>query len=91
MKKTFYLLSGITAAMFTTSCKKDYTCKCVNTYTYSYNGIPAGSDSEVDEFTIKEASKHAAKSNCLSMEAEQTYSYGTYTYSYKIERSCELK
>jgi len=88
MKKIFYLFSGIATVVFSSSCKKDYTCRC--TTTYSYNGITS-TDAEVNEITIKDASKHAAKANCLS--TEQTYSYAYYgtTYTYTYNRDCELK
>ena len=88
MKKTIYLFSGLFAVLFTTSCKKDYTCEC--TASYTYNGITSP-NVEVDETTIKDASKHAAKANCLDMEQTYTYSYGTTTYTYTYSQDCELK
>jgi len=88
MKKTIYLFSGLFAVLFTTSCKKDYTCECTTSYTY--NGITS-TQVDVDEITIKDASKHAAKANCLDMEQTYTYSYGTTTYTYTYSQDCELK
>jgi len=88
MKKTIYLFSGLFAVLFTTSCKKDYTCEC--TTSYSYNGITSTSV-DIDETTIKDASKHAAKANCLDREMSYTYNYGSTTYTYTFSQDCELK
>jgi len=88
MKKIFYLFSGLASVLFTSSCKKDYTCRC--TITYTYNGVTSP-DAEINEFTIKDASKHQAKSNCLNTEQTYSYSYGTTTYTYTYNQDCELK
>ena len=88
MKKTIYLFSGLFTALFSTSCTKDYTCECTTSYTY--NGVTSTSV-DIDEVTIKEASKHAAQSNCLNREMSYTYNNGTTTYSYAFAQDCELK
>ena len=80
MKKIIYLFSGLFAAMFTTSCKKDYTCECTETYSGS-------TSAQIYEITIKDVSKKAAKANCVS--TEETSGSGFYTYTYSTE--CELK
>ena len=58
--------------------------------TYTYNGITS-SNADVTEFTIKDASKHAAKSNCLNQEITYSYTYGSVTYTYTYNQDCELK
>ena len=94
MKKTIYLFSGLFTAVFSTSCSKDYTCECsgTNTYTYTYNGV---TQTEVETYTysitLKDASRHAAKSNCLNREQTETYSDGTYSYTQTYSSNCELK
>ncbi len=88
MKKTIYLFSGLFAVLFTSSCKKDYTCECTTSYTY--NGVTS-TDVNVDQTTIKEASKHAAQSNCLNRETTYSYTYGSTTYTYTYSQDCELK
>jgi hypothetical protein len=78
MKKYLYLFGAFGTAIFSSSCKKDYTCECTSTDSNSNNA-------NITEITIKEASKHAAKANCLSTERDgTTYNYvaGYYTYSY---------
>ena len=84
MKKTIYLFSGLFAVLFTTSCKKDYTCTC----TYSSNN---STNVSIDETTIKDASKHQAESNCLDLEQTYTYTYGGSSTTIISSRSCELK
>lgn len=94
MKKTIYLFSGLFAVLFTTSCKKDYTCECTNTETetYTYNGVTQTyTDISVTKLTIKDASKHAAKSNCLDLERTYTYNYGNLSGSYTSKYECDLK
>ncbi len=88
MKKTIYLFSGLFAVLFTSSCKKDYTCEC--TTSYSYNGVTSP-DVDINQITIKGASKHAAKANCLDTEQTYSYSYGSTTYTYTYSQDCELK
>lgn len=73
MKKYLYLFGAVGIALFSTSCKKDYTCTC--TSTNSLNG-----DAYVNKTTIKDVNKKAAKANCVSTERESTTQ--TYTYGY---------
>ena len=98
MKKTIYLFSGLFTAVFSTSSTKDYTCECTytNTETYTYNGVTQTyTDTYVSATTLKDASRHAAKSNCLNREATYTggytNSYGTYSYTQTYSSNCELK
>ena len=94
MKKTIYLFSGLFTAAFSTSCTKDYTCECTitDTETYTYNGVTQTyTDTYVYSTTLKDASRHAAKSNCLNREQTETYSDGTYSYTETVSANCELK
>lgn len=94
MKKTIYLFSGLFTAVFSTSCSKDYTCECTytNTYTYTYNGVTQTDvDTYVYSTTLKDASRHAAKSNCLNREQTDTYNDGSYSATYTYSSNCELK
>ena len=100
MKKYLYLFGAFGTAIFSSSCKKDYTCECTSTNSNSNNA-------NITEITIKEASKHAAKANCLSTENETTtteyvpgYWNSSYTYYYSstyvtvpvtYTNECELK
>ncbi len=73
MKKYLYLLGAVSTALFSSSCKKDFTCTCTSTNSLSTNAY-------VNETTIKDVSKKAANANCVSTEREGTTQ--TYTYSY---------
>ena len=75
MKKYLYLLGAVSAALFSSSCKKDFTCTCTSTNSLS-------TAASINETTIKDVSKRAANANCVSTESEgttQTYSGGTWT------------
>ena len=94
MKKTIYLFSGLFTAAFSTSCTKDYTCECTvtGTETYTYNGVTQTyTDTYVTSVTIKDASRHAAKSNCINREESYSYSYGTSSYTETYSYDCDLK
>lgn len=69
MKKYLYLLGAVSTALFSSSCKKDFTCECTSTSSLS-------TDAYINETTIKDVSKKAAQANCISTEREST----TYTY-----------
>jgi len=69
MKRYLYLLGAVSAALFSSSCKKDFTCTCVNTSSLS-------TSADTYTYTIKEARKTHANAACVSTEREST----TYTY-----------
>ena len=75
MKKYLYLLGAVSAALFSSSCKKDFTCTCTSTNSLS-------TAASINETTIKDVSKKAAKANCVSTEWQSTYQQSTYTYGY---------
>jgi len=78
MKKYLYLVGAIGTTLFSTSCKKDFTCSCTETSSNS-------SSANIQEITIKDARKTHAKAACVSREYTSTYSGTVYTYT------CELK
>jgi hypothetical protein len=90
MKKLLFLFTGIATAAGLTSCKKEYTCEC--TYTSSYTSTIDPSYSYVDNSTftylLEKQSKNDATALCDS------YSYSYYSNDGGIiedEVSCALK
>ena len=62
------------------------------TYTYTNNGVTQTyTDTYVSSVTLKDASRHAAKANCLNREQTNTYNYGTGSYTETYASACELK
>ena len=70
MKKYLYLLGAFSTALFSSSCKKDFTCTCIESSSLS-------SDAYTYTYTIKDAKKTHANGACVSTEREST----TYTYA----------
>ena len=61
------------------SCKKDYSCTC--TYTSTYDGT---TETEIEVFTIEEASKSQARAACNEATLEEISDGDKYT------RKCSL-
>jgi len=81
MKKYIALFSAITAALISTSCKKDFVCECTET-----NSTHTGIDG-VYTTTVKDATKKQAKANCVSTENTWSYNGTDIVFS----STCELK
>jgi hypothetical protein len=77
MKKVLLLAAVVVASL--ASCKKDHTCTCTTTVTYS--GTTVVGDPEVTEYPSSK--KSAARAHCLSSTTTSTYGTSTTT--------CDLK
>ena len=64
-------MGAFSTALFSSSCKKDFTCTCIETSSLR-------SDADTYTYSIKDARKTHAKGSCVSTEREST----TYTYNY---------
>lgn len=60
------LLVAVVATVGLTACKKDWTCKCTDTFT-DFDGTMV---SEEFEYTIKDASKVEAQAACRTADIE---------------------
>ena len=80
MKKYIALFGAISAALISTSCKKDYVCECTSSSSNSTNAT-------ISETTVKDASKKQAKAYCVSTEDTWTYNGAITVYT----TTCELK
>jgi len=78
MKKYFYLLGAISTALFSSSCKKDYTCECVGSFSNS-------SVTYTDIFSIRDTETNAIVE--CEAESDEPTVYNTYSYFY----DCKLK
>ncbi|HXU26220.1 MAG TPA: hypothetical protein VN698_03235 [Bacteroidia bacterium] len=79
-KTTKILLAGVVAAtLLTTSCKKDYTCKCSKTYT-SGSG---SSTQNYSTYTYKDT-KTTAESRCNANETTSSDLGGNYSINCEI-------
>ena len=93
MKKYLYLIGAFGTAIFSSSCKKDFTCECTTSDSIS-------TDAVVTKITLKDVSKKLAKTNCYSTEYEGIATYVAINdtgYSYyttgpvTYTTDCELK
>ncbi len=81
MKKYLTLFVGISFALLSSSCKKDFVCECTSTSSSSTSAY-------VSETTIKDSRKTHAQARCTTTEQTSTDWNGqTVTYT----STCELK
>ncbi len=80
MKKYLTLFGGISFALFSSSCKKDFVCECTATNSIS-------TDASISTTTVKDATKKQAKAYCISTEDTWSYSGTDYVFT----STCELK
>ena len=80
MKKYIALFGAISVALFSSSCKKDFVCECIQTNSIS-------TDAYTGTTTVKDATKKQAKAYCISTEDTWTYN-GT---AVVFNNTCELK
>lgn len=77
MKKSLYLINALAIITILTSCKKEYTCSCLQTYTepgYSYNGQNYQQYTTINSVNFSyKAKKKDAESVCKKNEYVKTY------------------
>ena len=87
MKRYLYLLGAVSTALFSSSCKKDFTCTCIESSSLS-------TSADTYTYTIKDAQKTHAQASCLTTERTsetQTYINGTWTtVPVTYTSTCEL-
>jgi hypothetical protein len=71
LKSIIYIISILSVVVVSTSCTKEYTCRC----TVTYNGVP-GLVSETRDYYIRDFEKKA-KETCEGNS--QTYTYDAIT------------
>lgn len=85
MKKTLLIVA--VAGLALVSCKKDRTCECTRTSTYSNGTTSVSSTDPVETITLKEVKGGEAKTLCQKMTSTNTYSTTTNT----SVNDCKLK
>ncbi|MBA2612065.1 MAG: hypothetical protein H0U95_08845 [Bacteroidetes bacterium] len=80
MKKMMILVAALGLTIATTSCKKDYVCKCTKTYT----GTTSSTTSDDGQYTYKDT-RPKADDRCNANEKTGSDLGGSYT------RNCDIQ
>jgi hypothetical protein len=96
MKKLLFLFTGIATAAGLTSCKKEYTCECAETSSYTSWNNPADNWDGTNTYTylLDKQSKKDAEAECVSYNDSGSwneYSYGGIVGFGSWDRVCNLK
>ncbi len=84
MKKI--LLIAAVAGLAMVSCKKDRTCTCTSSNSYTSGGLTT-STTGTQDYTIVKVSKHTAKLACIHSKSTNSGS----NYTSVAETDCKLK
>lgn len=97
MKNSILILSATAIGLLSTSCKKNYTCKCEFTETYSYQYTdydgkvtPYVESESGQTSTVINDKKNKAKTKCEAYNLSS--SSGSLTEGqYKMEQTCNIQ
>ena len=89
--KKYYLITGVIAGLFFTSCTKDFECTCTATTTTTSGGVTNTTTSEPQTVTIKNTSKAIARDNCYGTEYTNEYTdWNNNLVTTQYSSECEL-